>query len=160
MRLSDAGVRRQETKLIYPNHRPTPWLTEAAARDRSSRLLEVVAHDGMHGKTDHPNRKHQNNAAQQNCKVLHWDSTKKCPKTTLIRSKYNENEHQQEIRDKKNELNSASDLGSTTPNQAVCSETHCRRQECNANNCNQVVTEPGGHVRVEVKYRHRLSYGL
>src|SRR3981189_1161490 len=25
---SDAGARRRQTKLICPNHRPTPWLTE------------------------------------------------------------------------------------------------------------------------------------
>ena len=28
MRLSDAGLRRRQTKLIYPNHRFPPWLTE------------------------------------------------------------------------------------------------------------------------------------
>jgi hypothetical protein len=27
MRLSDAGLRRRKTKLIYPNHRLPPWLT-------------------------------------------------------------------------------------------------------------------------------------
>jgi hypothetical protein len=32
-------MRCRPTKLIYPNHRLPPWLTEAAARDRSSRLL-------------------------------------------------------------------------------------------------------------------------
>jgi hypothetical protein len=42
MRLSDAGVRRQETKLIYVDHRPTPWLTEDAPRDRSNRMLDDV----------------------------------------------------------------------------------------------------------------------
>jgi hypothetical protein len=31
MRLSDAGLRWRPTKLIYADHRPTPWLTEAAA---------------------------------------------------------------------------------------------------------------------------------
>jgi hypothetical protein len=41
MRLSDAGMRQRKTKLIYPNHRPPPWSTEAATRDRSSRMLEV-----------------------------------------------------------------------------------------------------------------------
>jgi len=41
MRLSDAGVRQRKTKLFYPNHRPSPWSTEAASRDRSSRMLEV-----------------------------------------------------------------------------------------------------------------------
>jgi hypothetical protein len=30
MRLSDAGLRRRQTKLIYPNHRPSPWSTEDA----------------------------------------------------------------------------------------------------------------------------------
>src|SRR5258707_12081068 len=39
MRLSDAGMRRHQAKLLYPNHRPSPCLTEAGARDRSSRLL-------------------------------------------------------------------------------------------------------------------------
>src|SRR5450631_1079564 len=28
IRLSDARLRRRKTKLIYPDHRPTPWLTE------------------------------------------------------------------------------------------------------------------------------------
>src|SRR5580658_1383875 len=41
MRLSDAGLRRRPTKLIYPNHPPPPLLSEAAARDRSSRFLAV-----------------------------------------------------------------------------------------------------------------------
>jgi len=31
MRLSDAGLRRRPTKLIYLNHRLPPWLTEVAA---------------------------------------------------------------------------------------------------------------------------------
>jgi hypothetical protein len=31
MRLSDAGLRLRQTKLIYPDHRPSPWLTEASA---------------------------------------------------------------------------------------------------------------------------------
>ena len=31
MRLSDAGLRQQPTKLIYPDHRFPPWLTEDAA---------------------------------------------------------------------------------------------------------------------------------
>jgi hypothetical protein len=42
MRLSDARLRRQRAKLIYPDHRPAPWLTEdAISRDRSNRLLDV-----------------------------------------------------------------------------------------------------------------------
>jgi hypothetical protein len=90
----------------------------------------------MHGKPDHPDRKHKNNAAQDNCEILHWDSTKKCPNATLIGPKDKENERQQEIGDKKDELNSARDLGNTTPNQAVGSETYSRGQECNADNCN------------------------
>ena len=47
MRLSDAGLRRQQTKLIYPDHRPTPWLTEDATRDRSNRLLGVANRSGL-----------------------------------------------------------------------------------------------------------------
>ena len=43
MRLSDAGLRRHPTKLIYPNHRLPPGLTEDATRDRSNRLLDVAA---------------------------------------------------------------------------------------------------------------------
>jgi uncharacterized DUF497 family protein len=39
MRLSDAGLRRRQTTLIYLNHRLPPWLTEDASRDRSNRLL-------------------------------------------------------------------------------------------------------------------------
>jgi len=30
MRLSDAGLRRRETKMLYPNHLPSPLLTEDA----------------------------------------------------------------------------------------------------------------------------------
>src|SRR6202034_4315718 len=41
MRLSDAGLRCRQTKLIYPNHRLPPWLTEDATRDRSNRLLDA-----------------------------------------------------------------------------------------------------------------------
>jgi hypothetical protein len=40
MRLSNARVRLQQTKLLYPDHRSPPWLTEdAISRDRSNRLL-------------------------------------------------------------------------------------------------------------------------
>ena len=40
MRLSDARLRCCGTKLLYPNHLPTPWLTEEATpRDRSDRWL-------------------------------------------------------------------------------------------------------------------------
>ena len=42
MRLSDAGLRQRPTELIYPKHRPPPWLSEDATRDRSSRLLDGV----------------------------------------------------------------------------------------------------------------------
>jgi hypothetical protein len=42
IRLSDARVRRRKTKLIYPDHRLPPWLTEDATRDRTNRLLDVV----------------------------------------------------------------------------------------------------------------------
>jgi len=41
MRFSDAGLRCRERKLVYPDHRPIPWLTEdAKPRDRSNRLLD------------------------------------------------------------------------------------------------------------------------
>jgi len=36
MRLSDAGLRRRQTKLIYLDHRPPPWLIE----DATPRSLE------------------------------------------------------------------------------------------------------------------------
>jgi hypothetical protein len=43
MRLSDAGLRRRTSKLIYLNHRPPPWLNEDdTPRGRSNRLLEVT----------------------------------------------------------------------------------------------------------------------
>ena len=38
MRLSDAGVRRRQTKLIYPNHRSPSWLIE----DTTPRSLEPI----------------------------------------------------------------------------------------------------------------------
>ena len=43
IRLSDAGMRYWQTKLLYPNHRSPPWLTEDATRDRSNRLLDCRA---------------------------------------------------------------------------------------------------------------------
>ena len=46
MRLSDAGLRRRKSKLIYPNHRFPPWPIEDAPRDRSNRLLGVRARWG------------------------------------------------------------------------------------------------------------------
>src|ERR1700733_9105523 len=39
IRLSDAGLHQRQTKTLYPNHHPPPWLTEGAPRDRSNRLL-------------------------------------------------------------------------------------------------------------------------
>ena len=42
MRLSDARMRQHQTKLLYPDHRLPPWLTEYATRDRSNRLLEFA----------------------------------------------------------------------------------------------------------------------
>jgi hypothetical protein len=41
MRLSDAGLCRLQPKLIYPDHQPSPWITEAGPRDRSNRLLDA-----------------------------------------------------------------------------------------------------------------------
>jgi hypothetical protein len=46
MRLSDAGLRRRPTKLIYPNHRSTPWLILATTCDRSNRLLGAIRVQG------------------------------------------------------------------------------------------------------------------
>ena len=40
MRLSDAGLHQRRTKVLYPNHRSPPWLTEDATRDRLNRLLD------------------------------------------------------------------------------------------------------------------------
>jgi hypothetical protein len=40
MRLSGAGLRRRQTKLIYPNHRLPPWLPKTRPRDRSNRWLD------------------------------------------------------------------------------------------------------------------------
>jgi hypothetical protein len=51
MRLSDAGLRRRPTKLIYTDHRPTPWLSEAAPRDRSNRLLDPTGAAPQLGRT-------------------------------------------------------------------------------------------------------------
>ena len=50
MRLSDAGLRQRRTKVLYPNHRFPPWLTEDAAprslqpivRSRSDAHMSVV----------------------------------------------------------------------------------------------------------------------
>jgi hypothetical protein len=38
MRLSDAGLRRRQSKLIYPNHRLPPWLTG----DATTRSFEPI----------------------------------------------------------------------------------------------------------------------
>jgi hypothetical protein len=47
MRLSDAGLRRTKTKLIYPNHRFPPWPTEDATRDS----LPLIVGADEHGLT-------------------------------------------------------------------------------------------------------------
>jgi hypothetical protein len=39
MRLSYGALRRRRTNALYPDHRTSPWLNEAASRDRSNRLL-------------------------------------------------------------------------------------------------------------------------
>jgi hypothetical protein len=36
MRLSDAGLRKRQTKALYPNHRFPPWLNETRPRARSN----------------------------------------------------------------------------------------------------------------------------
>ena len=38
MRLSDAGLRRRQSKLLYPDHRSPPWPTE----DATPRSLEPI----------------------------------------------------------------------------------------------------------------------
>jgi hypothetical protein len=38
MRLSDAGLHQRQTKALYPNHRPPPWLTE----DATPRSLQPI----------------------------------------------------------------------------------------------------------------------
>jgi len=42
MRLSAAGLRRRQTKVLYPNHRLPPWRTEEDTGDRSNRLLDIA----------------------------------------------------------------------------------------------------------------------
>ena len=42
MRLSDAGLRRRQTKLLDPHPRPPCNFTEVAPRDRSIRLLDAT----------------------------------------------------------------------------------------------------------------------
>src|SRR5579859_2593004 len=44
MRLSDARLRQAKTKLIYPNHRPSPWLTEAVV----PRSLEPIVRTNVY----------------------------------------------------------------------------------------------------------------
>src|SRR5450631_388156 len=39
MRLSDAGLRRHESRRLCPNHRFPPWLSKTPTRDRSNRPL-------------------------------------------------------------------------------------------------------------------------
>src|ERR1700722_2444092 len=43
IRLSDARLRNRQTKMLFPDHRLPPWLTEDAPRDRSNRLLDIRA---------------------------------------------------------------------------------------------------------------------
>jgi hypothetical protein len=42
LRLSDAGLRRRTTRLLYSNHRLPPWLNGDAPRDRSNRLSDAL----------------------------------------------------------------------------------------------------------------------
>src|SRR5258708_1645932 len=48
MRLSDAGLRHRQTKMLYPNHRLPPWLTE----DTTPRSLEPIVR-GRTGRRPH-----------------------------------------------------------------------------------------------------------
>ena len=58
MRLSDARVRRHESKLLYPTHRPLSLVTEVTVpRDRSNRWLAdqlIVVGMGANPKPKHP----------------------------------------------------------------------------------------------------------
>jgi hypothetical protein len=47
MRLSDAGLRQRPTKLIYPNHRSSPWVTE----DATPRSLEPIVRGRLEKRT-------------------------------------------------------------------------------------------------------------
>ena len=58
MRLSDAGLRQRPTKLIYPDHRPSPWLTEVVPRDRSNRLLDDATTGRVFGDDRQNHRTH------------------------------------------------------------------------------------------------------
>jgi hypothetical protein len=42
MRLSDARLRRHQTKLLDPNHRLPPGSPKKPPRDRSNRLLDLI----------------------------------------------------------------------------------------------------------------------
>jgi hypothetical protein len=35
-------MRQRQTKLIYPNHRPSPWLIEAAATTRDAQAWGYI----------------------------------------------------------------------------------------------------------------------
>ncbi len=41
IRLSDAGARCRQPKLIYQNHRPSPWLTDDAPRRSLKPIVRV-----------------------------------------------------------------------------------------------------------------------
>src|SRR5260221_13332018 len=48
MRLSDARLRRRKSKVVNPDHRPSPRPNEDAPRDRSNRLLDETATVAQH----------------------------------------------------------------------------------------------------------------
>ncbi len=65
MRLRDAGLRRRTTKLIDPDHRPSPWLTEDAA----PRSLEPIVRPYVSSQNIRPissprSKPHRNPAAK------------------------------------------------------------------------------------------------
>ena len=69
MRLSDAGLRQRQTKVLYPNHRLPPWLTEGAARDRSNRLLDGDGIGFSYDRSMSPYASDRSDAARVRCGI-------------------------------------------------------------------------------------------
>src|ERR1700678_3159455 len=61
MRLSDAGLRRRQTKALYPNHRPY----SSAHRRRAPRSLEPIVRHSV--ATNGQNTRRQKPSAQRAC---------------------------------------------------------------------------------------------
>jgi hypothetical protein len=48
MRLSDAGLRRRQTNVLYPNHRLPPWPIEDAAARSLERIVRFHNTASLH----------------------------------------------------------------------------------------------------------------